>query len=104
MGKCASNEYWIRSGSLNIKSVDRYNSLKEGLNERLTTSPTKKLKMLKEDLEHFRDNVDRRRRLVEAAYYSFIGFNMLLMCGLLVGISFAYHIGTREANYEPIRW
>merc|ERR1711964_749158 len=45
-----------------------------------------------------------RRRLVEAAYYSFIGFNMLLMCGLLVGISFAYHIGTREANYEPIRW
>jgi len=47
---------------------------------------------------------DRRRRLVEAAYYSFIGFNMLLMCGLLVGISFAYHIGTHEANYEPIRW
>merc|ERR1711900_15963 len=45
-----------------------------------------------------------RRRLVEAAYYSFIGFNMLLMCGLLVGISFAYHIGTHEANYEPIRW
>merc|ERR1711964_726317 len=45
-----------------------------------------------------------RRRLIEAAYYSFIGFNMLLMCGLLVGISFAYHIGTREANYEPIRW
>merc|ERR1712034_123658 len=36
----------------------------------------------------------RRRRLVEAAYYSFIGFNMFLMCGLLVGISFAYHIGT----------
>merc|ERR1711964_781583 len=45
-----------------------------------------------------------RRRPFEAAYYSFIGFNMLLMCGLLVGISFAYHIGTREANYEPIRW
>merc|ERR1711964_647242 len=35
-----------------------------------------------------------RRRLVEAAYYSFIGFNMLLMCCLLVGISFAYHVGT----------
>merc|ERR1711964_964748 len=45
-----------------------------------------------------------RRRPFEAAYYSFIGFNMLLMCGLLVGISFAYHIGTHEANYEPIRW
>merc|ERR1711964_255832 len=47
---------------------------------------------------------DQRRRLVEAAYYSFIGFNMLLMCCLLVGISFAYHVGTHAANYEPIRW
>merc|ERR1711964_944557 len=46
----------------------------------------------------------RRRRLVEAAYFAFIGFNMLLMCCLLVGISFAYHVGTREANYAPIRW
>merc|ERR1711964_322474 len=45
-----------------------------------------------------------RRRLVEAAYYSFIGFNMLLMCCLLVGISFAYHVGTHEVNHEPIRW
>merc|ERR1711964_470354 len=62
MGKCASNEYWIRSGSLNIKSVDCYNSLKEGLNERLNTSPTKKLKMLKEDLEHFRDNQPHKTR------------------------------------------
>merc|ERR1711964_953047 len=46
----------------------------------------------------------RRRRLVEAAYFAFIGFNMLLMCCLLVGISFAYHVGTCEANYAPIRW
>jgi len=46
----------------------------------------------------------RRRRLVEVAYYSFIGFNMLLMCCLLVGISFAYHVGTHEVNHEPIRW
>jgi len=46
----------------------------------------------------------QRRRLVEAAYFAFIGFNMLLMCCLLVGISFAYHVGTREANYAPIRW
>merc|ERR1711964_442639 len=46
----------------------------------------------------------KRRRLVEAAYYSFIGLNMLLMCCLLVGISFAYHVGTHETNYEPIRW
>merc|ERR1711964_556793 len=45
-----------------------------------------------------------RRRLVELAYYSFIGFNMLLMCCLLVGISFAYHVGTHEVNHEPIRW
>merc|ERR1711964_259449 len=47
---------------------------------------------------------DGRRRPVEAAYYSFIGFNMLLMCCLLVGISFAYHVGTHAANYGPIRW
>lgn len=45
-----------------------------------------------------------RRRLAEAAYYSFIGFNMLLMCCLLVGISFAYHVGTHEANRGPVRW
>jgi len=45
-----------------------------------------------------------RRRLVEAAYYSFIGFNMILACALLVGICFAYRIGTHEAKYEPIRW
>jgi len=52
------------------------------------------------------ENVEysRRRRLVEVAYYSFIGFNMLLMCCLLVGISFAYHVGTHEVNHEPIRW
>jgi len=46
----------------------------------------------------------RRRRLIGAAYYSLIGFNMLLMCGLLVGISFAYHVHTHEPNYETIRW
>jgi len=50
------------------------------------------------------ENEIRRRRLVEAAYQSFIGFNVLLMCCLLVGISFAYHIGTQEENYEAIRW
>merc|ERR1711964_443427 len=46
----------------------------------------------------------RRRRLVEAAYYSFIGFNLILACALLVGICFAYRIGTHEAKYEHIRW
>merc|ERR1712096_245857 len=48
--------------------------------------------------------VQTRRRLAELGYYSFIGFNMLLMCSLIVGISFAYHVGTHESNYEPIRW
>jgi len=38
-----------------------------------------------------------RRRLVEAAYYSFIAFNMILMCAVLVGISFAY-----QPNYQTI--
>jgi len=46
----------------------------------------------------------RRRRLVEAAYYSFIGFNMMLMCCILLGISFAYRAGTHEANRGPVRW
>merc|ERR1711964_701801 len=46
----------------------------------------------------------RRRRLVKVTYYSSIGFNMLLMCCLLVGISFAYHVGTHETNHDPIRW
>jgi len=45
-----------------------------------------------------------RRRLVEAAYYSFIGFNMMLMCCILLGISFAYRAGTHEANRGPVRW
>jgi hypothetical protein len=45
-----------------------------------------------------------KRRLIEAAYYSLIGFNMLLMCAVLVGISFAYRIGNHEANPQPIRW
>jgi len=49
-------------------------------------------------------NNNTRRRLAQVGYYSFIGFNMLLMCCLVVGISFAYHVGTYEANYEPIRW
>merc|ERR1711964_806432 len=31
-----------------------------------------------------------------------IGFNMLLMCAVLVGISFAYRIGNHEANPQPI--
>merc|ERR1711964_446471 len=44
-----------------------------------------------------------RRRLVGAAYYSFIAFNMILMCCLLVGISFAY-IGTRQSSRGPVRW
>jgi len=38
-----------------------------------------------------------RRRLVEAAYYSFIAFNMILMCAVLVGISFAY-----QPTYQTI--
>merc|ERR1712096_488193 len=46
----------------------------------------------------------KRRRLAEGVYYVFIGFNVLLMCTLLVGISFACHVGTHEMNYEPIRW
>merc|ERR1711964_514814 len=45
-----------------------------------------------------------RRRLVEAAYYSFIGFNMMLMCCILLGISFAYRIDAHEANRGPVRW
>jgi len=48
-------------------------------------------------------SLDSRRRLVGVVYYSFIGFNMFLMCCLLVGISFAYHVGSQDANYEPIR-
>merc|ERR1712096_165136 len=47
--------------------------------------------------------VSGRRRLVGVVYYSFIGFNMFLMCCILVGISFAYHVGIQDANYEPIR-
>jgi hypothetical protein len=44
-----------------------------------------------------------KRRLIEATYYSFIGFNVFLMCCLLVGISFAYSIGTHQTNYEAIQ-
>merc|ERR1711964_182970 len=47
--------------------------------------------------------ISGRRRLVGVAYYSFIGLNMFLMCCILVGISFAYHVGSQDANYEPIR-
>jgi len=49
-------------------------------------------------------NALAKRRLIEASYYSLIGFNMLLMCAVLVGISFAYRIGNHEANPQPIRW
>jgi len=43
-----------------------------------------------------------RRRLAEAAYYTFIAFNVLLMCTILVGISCAYQVA-REAH-SPVRW
>merc|ERR1711964_242988 len=58
--------------------------------------------------DSFNDDYDpeapQRRRLAEGVYYVFIGFNVLLMCTLLVGMSFACHVGTHEMNYEPIRW
>merc|ERR1711964_687277 len=58
----------------------------------------------KDENGYWRKEVPQRRRLAEGVYYVFIGFNVLLMCTLLVGMSFACHVGTHEMNYEPIRW
>merc|ERR1711964_870569 len=103
MGKAcdaAANCEWVES-KIVYKDIWKY-----GVQLARTPLTADELEKYAIELEKYAKSEARasRRRLVEAAYYSFIGFNMLLMCGLLVGISFAYHIGTHEANYEPIRW
>jgi len=44
-----------------------------------------------------------RRRLVEAGYYSLIGFNVMLMCCLVAGICSVYYQVGSESN-QPPRW
>jgi len=103
-GKCSKcGAEWIPSG---LGGNQLLKFLVDHLDRNTTKFSDDRLEKIAADTKADWETVEysRRRRLVEVAYYSFIGFNMLLMCCLLVGISFAYHVGTHEVNHEPIRW